>query len=487
MIPSRILPVAILLLIAQTAFAQEAAIPALQPFLANPADRQSAAALDGVYRSSQPDQQARIKQALQTEYHKLIKTDPVKAKHYRALHTSLVNIASANPRVFSYMLSAQMPTALPRDEYPMGKGQPSQIVASRIMMDLGSDILKLAMGDKQLTRQGYDPAGYDTLDKAAKHPVYRQILDMPYRVMFFWAHGGTDKLHGKPMTPEQKSALYKEFFEFTKYLLTTYNDTGKTFMIGNWEGDWMAGGKEVGHDNSLTDPKIKAYTEWLNTRTKAIDDAKAQTPHKNVNVYSYLEINHVNRARTKGIKRLVNAVLPYSQVDYVSISSYEMQGMAVWGQPKTEARLREKVFTNLKYVEDNLPPRDIPGKRVFIGEIGFNLQNVKGKNTAMADAVAQKEQARLALISAKVNLEWGTPFWLWWAVHDTAGNEFGVVNQKTGEKRTLHTELKKYYQWAEAYTTQHKTDHGVLPSPEVFRPKAIEALARQIKALEEGK
>ena len=347
------------------------------------------------------------------------------------------------------------------------------------MVEIGSDILKIAPGSKELKQEGLDTTGYETLDNIIRHPHYKEILDLPYRVMLFWAHGGKEGWQAKHMNEDQRAALHRELFEFTKYLLTQYNGTGKTFLIGNWEGDWLAGGMSVGKDKDLEADRISAFQEWLDIRCKAIDEAKAAIPHKNVAVFSYLEINHVNWARTKGLKRLVNTVLPCSQVDYVSVSSYEMQGYGGWKAPKTEASLHDAVFDNLNYVERNLPPRDIPGKRVFIGEIGFTLEEIQKKQKLTRER-ADKEQARLALIEAKVDLEWGTPLWLWWAIYNSHEGTFCLVNQLTGQKSVLYNELKTYYQWAGDYVKRYQQAHGVLPDPATFRKQALDQLNKQI-------
>ena len=238
---------------------------------------------------------------LQEEYYRLIKTHPDAARKSRNEYMSLVNQSPANAPCFSYVLGAQWPTTLPPEQAqaPFLKGKSPQLEACKFMTELGSDILKIAPGTKELKDEGFDAAGYKTLDKVIRHPHYKQILDLPYRMMLFWRHGGGDGLHFKPMNSQQKVSLHKEFFEFTRYLLTQYNDTGKTFLIGNWEGDWMAGGKGVGDKNDLEEARISAFQEWLDVRTTAIDEAKAMTPHRNVSVYSYLEINHVDRAAPK--------------------------------------------------------------------------------------------------------------------------------------------------------------------------------------------
>ena len=420
---------------------------------------------------------------LQSEYYRLISIQPAAARKCRDEYAALVNQTPAQAPFFSYVLGAQWLGGLPAEQElaPFLKGKAPLPEACRIIGELGSDIIKIAPGSKQLKDQGFDVTGYETLDKAIRHPHFKRILDLPYRVMLFWAHGSSGS-SSKPMSEQQKADLHREFFELTKYLLTQYNDTGKTFLIGNWEGDWMAGAKSVGNDKDLDEARIRAFQEWLDVRTSAIDKAKAMTPHWNVAVYSYLEINLVNRARTKRVKRLVNTVLPLSHVDYVSVSSYETQGYGVWEDPKSEAALHAKAFDNLNYIESNLPPRDIPGKRVFIGEIGFTLEEIQKKQQLTREQ-ADKEQARLALVQAKVDLEWGTPLWLWWAIFNSREGSFSLVNQLTGQKSALYDELKIYYQWADDYVKGYKQAHGTLPDQATFRRQALEQLSKQISRL----
>lgn len=426
------------------------------------------------------------KARLRDDYYRLIDSDPAAADTCRKEHAALVNSDSPPAPFFSFMIGSQWVGGLSpgqpiadslRDKVPLHE-------AYRVMEEIGSDIVKLCLSSKELTKQGHDDKGYETIDKAVGHPHFRKVFDGPYRLMLLWAHGGREGWSTKAMTAAQKAELHREIHSLTVYLLTTYRGSGKTFLIGNWEGDWMAGGKSAGDKNDLEESRIQAFGEWLDVRTKAIDDAKAATPHDGVQVYSYLEVNHVNRARTKGRKRLVNTVLPRSRVDFVSVSSYEMQGYGSWPSPRTEATLRPMAVPNLDFIEANLPPRDIPGKRVFIGEIGFTIEEIM-KRQKLSQTAAEKEQARMALAQAKVALEWGAPLWLWWSIFNSNDGEdsFGLVDQPTGRRRPLLRELHTYYQWAGRFVEAHERDHGRPPDQEAFRGPATAQLGRQIKRL----
>jgi len=357
-----------------------------------------------------------------------------------------------------------------------------QWAAQHVVEELGSDIIKLGIASRHLKAQGFEVEGKPTLTELAGHPVYRRALALPYRAAFFWAHG---RIPFGYYTPRKESAVYDEFYAFTKHLLTEYNNSGKTFMIGNWEGDWLLGAKAV-PDGDCDDETIARMISWMNARGKAVADAVRDIPHDNVRVHFYIEINHVRQAREDGLKRMVNSVLPHTKyTDYVSVSSYETQGIGQWKSPQNAASLRETVLTNLDYVEQHLPPRPIGGKRVGIGEIGFPIVHIM-QRYKVDEAHAELIQARMALENAMVNLEWGVPFWLWWqllnnepnhqARHDLNFLGFGLIDQDTARRRRLWHEM-------EAYNDGARNAANLGLSQEGFRPYAIKWLAKRVARL----
>ena len=90
--------------------------------------------------------------------------------------------------VFSYLLGIQQPHAV-ESGLALHEGVPSQLwCADHIVNSMGGDILKLTMSRKYLKMQNLDPQGAEYLVEFAKHPFYQKILNLPYRVMYFWAH-----------------------------------------------------------------------------------------------------------------------------------------------------------------------------------------------------------------------------------------------------------------------------------------------------------
>lgn len=403
-----------------------------------------------------------------------------------------------SPPLFNQILGVQQPHALAPDQVnPQlhGTTPPLLWTAKHVVNDLGSDTIKISLDKRVLERQGFTMTGKPSLTALAKHEVYEQILRLPYRVAFFWAHGS---IKFQYYSPAKRERVYREFYEFTKHLLTTYDNSGKTFMIGNWEGDWLLGAKHVAADKDCPDANIERMISWMNVRGKAIEDAKKAVPHHNVQVFFYMEVNQVRLARENGVKRMVNGVLPRTRyTDFVSVSAYDTQALANWKHPYDADSLRATVFQDLDFVEKHLPERPIPGKRVGIGEIGFPIVYVMNRHRRyrLNEADAELIQARLALENAMVNLEWGTPFWLWWAVHNNEPNQmreypyqylgFGVVDQDSGNKRRLWHELKSYNDWAKAFIATERSKTGDDPPVDVFRTAAIGWLKARVAALRE--
>jgi hypothetical protein len=154
----------------------------------------------------------------------------------------------------------------------------------------------------------------------------------------------------------------------------------------------------------------------------------------------------------EGKPAIVNQVLPHIKTDFVSYSSYDVTKSAM--REGGEAG-RKQFFEALDYIEKNLPPSDIKGKRVMIGEYGVTLESVRDPQ------VQAKQIAELM----KWSLEWGCPFVLYWQLYCNEINErtqkhrgYWLIDDK-GVKQPvwdLHqTFLKKANAWVSDYTKQH--------------------------------
>lgn len=326
--------------------------------------------------------------------------------------------------------------------------------------DLGSDTLKISVSPSypKHYRIERNPDFKSALDLVSKDPSYKAALDMPFRNIMLWLYPFSDtktKFRTGKFKPGEADQIYREIYDFTAYLLTTYSGTGKSFFIGNWEGDWhtFAGRDKKG------DPKpeiLEGMREWFLLREKAVADARRNTPHHGVNVYFYVEINQVAKAMREGRPALVNKVLPHIKTDYVSYSSYDVTNVAmkVGGDEG-----RQMLFEALDYIERHLPESDVPGKRVMIGEYGVTYR-------PMRDPEIQRRRSAELM---RWGLEWGCPFILYWqlycneAVKPSGANRGYWLIDNKGVKQPVWHLHHDFLEKANSYVDDYQRRNGRLP------------------------
>jgi hypothetical protein len=256
-----------------------------------------------------------------------------------------------------------------------------------------------------------------------------------------------------------RAAEYREMYDLTAHLLRTYNKSGKTFYLGHWEGDgFLRGSVAVENDAKVTPEAVQGMADWLNTRQRAVDDAKHDIVHEGVQVWHYTEVNHVKLAM-QGRPALVNRVLPRTNVDLVSYSSYDTED--------DPAMLKAA----LNFIESKLPPKPrLTGRRVFIGEYGFP-----------AARFSPEEQAGRSRAVIRAGLEWGAPFILYWELYN---NEIGANGEQRGfwliddhgVKQPVYETHRRFLEWARGFVTKSQARAGQPPSDGDFRAAAVQAL-----------
>lgn len=348
---------------------------------------------------------------------------------------------------------------------------------------MGSNLLKFSMNPRYFSENYGLPKNdrINTLTKLATlEPSVKEVLDMDFKYYHIWTYcfsqytpepiGKKDDtaqikfINGFPKKYEK--ALYKELYEFTSYLLKTYNGTGKVFYLGNWEGDW-----HLRPDYDRTKPvnlkTLDGMIQWAKTRQKAIDDAKRDTKHKNVEVYHYIEVNLVRKAMDEPDAKVVaNSIVNVVNPDFVSYSSYDATNPY-----KTEDTLNINLKKSLDYLESQLSPKKgLPsGKRVWIGEYG---------NPSMHHSDDMQNQRSIWTIKAA--LEWGTPFILYWEMYNNeikedTGEQVGywLINDK-GKKQPIWYTHNSFYSESKEFIKNYQKTHDKLPSFDVFRKSALE-------------
>ncbi len=317
--------------------------------------------------------------------------------------------------------------------------EPRVIETAKAILAMGSNAIKIRVGENS-----------------------DQVLAMPFKYYFLWFNSCWAQTDGfRALSQVELDAEYRTTYEYARKLLLQYSGSGKAFFLGHWEGDWCLLPNYDGKvDASL--PAVDAMVSWLNIRQKAVDDAKRDTRHTNVDVYHFTEVNRVRDAMVNGKRRLVNAVLPRVNVDFVSSSAYDMQ------------QLDEKtVHDTLDYVATRIAPKPgISGKRLFIGEFGIPQQkwaNYTG---------AQHEKINTDIIVKF--LTWGSPFILYWEMYNNEvkdGKQLGywLINDKN-EKQPLYFTFQNLYKQGRNFVTQSLANAQRVPTNDEFTTWAAQWL-----------
>lgn len=334
--------------------------------------------------------------------------------------------------------------------------------------EMGSNILKISMGPNSTDIYGITESVKSTtvLDLFTKNLPYRTVFDMDFRYIFMWVHTltGIDWKNG--ISAAQEKTLYDEMYNFVAHILTRYDNSGKTFFIGNWEGDWIL--LPSYNRNETPSPAfVSNMVKWMQIRQKAIDDAKAATAAKNVFVYHYIEANLVEKGMN-GEPCVAQSVLPFVDVDLVSYSSYEAIKDKTYAKTKSDL---EAIFT---YLESKLKAKpSVPfSRRVFIGEYGYQA-NASNPSTLVTQASETKELMRIAF---ELNL----PFALHWQMYNNeyengVSKQMSLINE-SGTKMPLYFTHQNFYIKMNNYLKTYKSTNNSYPSTEDFRKKALEVL-----------
>ena len=157
---------------------------------------------------------------------------------------------------------------------------------------MGSNILKITLAKRSPKVYGLPIKSVNsTKELFLSSKDYKRVFDMDFKYIFAWVHTLTGINWGEGFNKKEEKIIYDEMYEFTTLLLNAYNNTGKTFLIGNWEGDWLLSGAFDKY-KIPSKTRVKNMTKWFKIRQKAIDDAKKNTKHTNVSLY-HLSLIHI--------------------------------------------------------------------------------------------------------------------------------------------------------------------------------------------------
>ena len=304
---------------------------------------------------------------------------------------------------------------------------------------------------ERIVELGSNMVKFHATEESMIDELIRERPEIKY--IFVWYR--SDPVFQDGYSPLESRQDYKAFYNLTKHLLETYSGSGIEFYLGHWEGDWYY---LQGYDTSASivdDLVTNGMIQWINNRQKAVDDAKADTSYSNVRVWNYLELNRPTDAFDRGCDRVVNRVLPYTNVDYVSYSAYDCMY-------DSGSRIQKII----DYIYENLKPKDgVEGPRVFIGEFGQPAANC-GFN--------DREHARQNLEMFKKYLSCDVKFILFWQMYDNEKLEdgscrgFWLINDKN-EQTALYNALQDALDAGKDFVLESYKKNGTYPTLDEFK------------------
>ncbi len=207
----------------------------------------------------------------------------------------------------------------------------------------------------------------------------------------------SQKLSGR-----KKEKLYQEYYDLAVYFLESFKGTGKTFVLQNWEGDWMYSGTTDLNSSNFTDTtRLEAFTEYLNVIQQAVSDARGSVStmiRDNVFVYACAEVNFLSDPRilteVAKSKFAINNVIPNTHMDLYSYSNYQ-----TW---EDDERLR----TFIRYYQEKAPDSVAFGNNnIMLGEYGAPENGDYGE---------YKQQWISGMITRVMMEEFNAPYVLYW-------------------------------------------------------------------------
>lgn len=299
--------------------------------------------------------------------------------------------------------------------------------------DLGTNVIKIWFHriDEKYPYNSNWRDSYGSMVEVAKTDYAKELFSRPFSTFIILAHSHTwgewlDFQSG--VNSIEMEEIRTRFANLTEHLLSTYDGTGKTFVLQHWEGDNLA---QENRNDPLPELIAENFRRWLTARQEGVEQAR-DTIQSDVTVLHAPEVNFVLDAKNSGTARVINEVIPEVEVDLVSYSAWEL-GDQLNGEGWAPGHNGQKQFDEaetvvretLDYIESKTPdPNDyVLGSltdrqsNIYLGEFGSPFQE-KGSETAM----------RIIRTVLENSLDWGVRWAIYWQVY---GNEKIVEGEVT--------------------------------------------------------
>lgn len=301
--------------------------------------------------------------------------------------------------------------------YPSGSGTQLKDGCD-VVWDLGLRAVKLYLTADYLTDYPLQSAWSSTpttLTQLASTTQFATQLARSWThvalTCFTFANGSTNWWRADPSSAKM-AAEYTELRALAEHLLTTYNGTGRVFVLQQWEGDW-AFMDSTTVDTHVDSKMVGYYAAFLGTRQRAIEDARRAVA-SDCQVLNAIEVNRVLDSRLYAHRRrILSNIAKRVRPDMVSWSAYDgtIVDQGGWGASHAAwvEATRPALQKGLRAIAAAWP-----GVPMQIGEFGWpeNEAPVTADTDAMTRLVNEEAEAagvRLLWYWQTFDNEAGTP------------------------------------------------------------------------------
>ena len=214
---------------------------------------------------------------------------------------------------------------------------------------------------------------------------YDQLFHLPFKtiVLTVYSFANKDYLPGFAQSQQMQDAEENEFYQLTKYLYSRFSGTGKTFILKNWEGDWVGMGGQGNTNGNIPQNTAHDMIAWLKARQAGVTKARDEANDSSMEVLNGAEVNRVLDYAQQGLSRVINAVVPKVGADMVTYSSYDSTAIG------NDAGSMQKAFNlALQTIEKLAPdPLGLGNRRILISEYGLYENQLAGGTSWRSQAI----------------------------------------------------------------------------------------------------
>jgi hypothetical protein len=270
--------------------------------------------------------------------------------------------------------------------------------ADRIL-ELGSRVIKVFLIPRNVQEtysfnSDWSPTPVDVVE-LVQRPYVQELFAKPFTTFIL----EIDPVTGTPqfldgLTADEATAENDQMYRLTKYLLTTYAGTGKTFILQNWEGDHML--RRGLPDGEVPSPvRVQGMIDWWNARQAGVVRARKELGPHDVDVLHAAEVNFV-QAAMDGQVTATNDVIPYTHCDLYSYSSWDVKFSP------------SQLVRTLDYLKSKAPDSRRFGRfDIYLGEYGLS----KGE-----EGIPEGQRYERIRQLMEAALGWGVRYAVYWQV-----------------------------------------------------------------------